>query len=139
MAQVYDMDDFPPGSVVQTPSGRVGIVIKHQNAASKRDHFQRLQVHFGGGPRDSVLLQPDVLRPIQACTVASRPQIDALLEKLRERHRLDPAERALLQEVLHARRTHECPAGSPVQHNMNIWTHLHQFNPHTPSDGGPTK
>lgn len=108
MAQQFDLDDFPPGALVCTPSGRIGIVIKHQGAASKHDHFQRVLLHFGGGPRDSVLLQPHMLRPISsdvragAITPEAREfwasaQGEALLEKLRDRQPLDRLERQVLE------------------------------------------
>lgn len=60
-----DLDQFPIGTLVRTPSGRVGKVIKHRGAESKHDHFLRLVVHFGGGPRDSVVLQPRLLVPVK--------------------------------------------------------------------------
>lgn len=126
MAQVYDTDDFPPGSVVQTPSGRVGIVIKHQGAASKRDHFQRLQVHFGGGPRDSVMLQPDVLKPLPIRLNADDQAHALLLEKLRERRHLEPSERALLRDVLQAAHLYESPAAPPTGSKMSTWIQPHE-------------
>ena len=68
MVQILDLDDFPPGSLARTPSGRVGIVLKHKGAQSKRDHFQRVMLHFGGGPTDTVMLQPHLLEPIAPMT-----------------------------------------------------------------------
>jgi hypothetical protein len=32
-----DMEDFPIGSKVKTPSGRVGTVVKHRGAQSRHD------------------------------------------------------------------------------------------------------
>ena len=61
-----DIDQFPIGTVVRTPSGRVGVVVKHRGAESRHDHFLRLVVHFGGGPRDSVVLQPTLLQPVKS-------------------------------------------------------------------------
>jgi hypothetical protein len=59
---MLDMDDFPVGTRVQTPTGRIGTVIKHKGAESKLDHFQRLTVRLDGGARhDLVTLQPHLL------------------------------------------------------------------------------
>jgi hypothetical protein len=57
MSQMLDLDDFPIGTLARTPSGRIGIVIKHQGAESKRDHFQRVVLRFNADPRDSVQLK----------------------------------------------------------------------------------
>jgi len=59
--QDQDIDDFPPGTWVRTPSGKVGSVLKARGSESKHDHFQRVVVYFGGGPRDTVVLQPHLL------------------------------------------------------------------------------
>ncbi len=62
MKRMLDMDDFPVGTRVQTPTGRIGTVIKHKGAESKLDHFQRLTVRLDGGARhDLVTLQPHLL------------------------------------------------------------------------------
>jgi hypothetical protein len=61
-----DIDRFPIGCLVRTPSGRIGEVVKHRGTESKHDHFLRLVVHFGGGPRDSVVLQPTLLQPVKS-------------------------------------------------------------------------
>lgn len=62
MKRMLDMDDMPVGTRVQTPSGRVGTVIKHRGAESKLDHFQRLTVQLDNGTRhDLVTLQPHLL------------------------------------------------------------------------------
>jgi hypothetical protein len=59
---MLDMDDFPVGTRVATPTGKVGTVIKHRGAESKLDHFQRLTVRLdGGGRHDLVTLQPHLL------------------------------------------------------------------------------
>lgn len=58
---MLDIDDLPPGTWVKTPAGRIGSVIKARGAESKHDHFQRVVVYFGGGPRDTVVLQPHLL------------------------------------------------------------------------------
>ncbi len=62
MNRMLDMEDFPVGTRVMTPTGRVGTVIKHRGAESKLDHFQRLTVRLdGGGRHDLVTLQPHLL------------------------------------------------------------------------------
>ena len=58
---MLDIDDLPPGTWVRTPAGMVGSVLKCRGAESKYDHFQRVVVYFGGGPRDTVVLQPHLL------------------------------------------------------------------------------
>ncbi len=59
---MLDMEDFPVGTRVQTPTGRIGTVVKHRGAESKLDHFQRLTVRLdGGGRHDLVTLQPHLL------------------------------------------------------------------------------
>ena len=60
MKRMLDLEDFPIGSRVMTPSGRIGIVVKH-HATSKIDLFQRISVQFGKNPRDGVVLQPHFL------------------------------------------------------------------------------
>lgn len=60
MKVVLDMDDFPIGTRVKTPSGRIGVVFKHHKT-SKFDCFQRVSVRFGKNPRDGVVLQPHLL------------------------------------------------------------------------------
>lgn len=111
MAQLYDMDDFPPGTLARTPSGRIGIVIKHQGAASKLDHFQRVQLHFGGGARDSVMLQPHMLEPITPLTrhkvltpeareFWASAEGEALMEKMRKRRPFTQADRETLERVM---------------------------------------
>ncbi len=62
MKRMLDMEDFPVGTRVKTPSGRIGTVIKHRGAESKLDHFQRLTVRLDeGGRHDLVTLQPHLL------------------------------------------------------------------------------
>jgi len=62
MKRMLDMEDFPVGTRVATPSGRTGTVTKHRGAESKFDHFQRITVVFDGGKRnDMVTLQPHLL------------------------------------------------------------------------------
>lgn len=62
MKRMLDMDDFPVGTRVMTPTGRIGTVTKHRGAESKQDHFQRLTVQLDNGTRhDLVTLQPHLL------------------------------------------------------------------------------
>lgn len=61
-ARDIEIDRFPLGARVRTPSGRTGTVIKHKGAESKRDHFMRVTVQMDGGSRhDLVTLQPHLL------------------------------------------------------------------------------
>ena len=60
-----DMEDFPIGSKVMTPSGRIGIVVKHRGAQSRHDLFQRIIIEFDEPLGDSVALQPHLLRLIK--------------------------------------------------------------------------
>lgn len=62
MNHALDIDDFPPGTPVITPMGRKGVVVKARGSESKRDHFQRLVVKIGPRARDTVTLQPGLLR-----------------------------------------------------------------------------
>lgn len=62
MNRDMDIDRFPVGTRVLTPTGRVGTVIKHKGAESKFDHFLRVTVQIDGGARhDLVTLQPHLL------------------------------------------------------------------------------
>lgn len=57
-----EVERFPVGARVRTPSGRTGTVIKHKGAESKQDFFVRVTVQFDGGhKRDRVTLQPQLL------------------------------------------------------------------------------
>ncbi|MDP3621695.1 MAG: hypothetical protein Q8R65_07235 [Polynucleobacter sp.] len=60
-----DMEDIPIGSIVKTPSGRVGTVVKHRGAQSRHDLFQRIIVEFDEPYGDSVALQPHLLTILQ--------------------------------------------------------------------------
>lgn len=60
-----DMEDFPIGSIVKTPSGRIGTVVKHRGAQSRFDLFQRIIIEFEEPIGDSVALQPHLLTMIQ--------------------------------------------------------------------------
>ena len=60
-----DMEDFPIGSIVKTPSGRVGRVVKHRGAQSRHDLFQRIIIEFDEPFGDSVALQPHLLKMIR--------------------------------------------------------------------------
>ena len=58
-----DVDDFPLGSVVVTPTGKTGVVIAHKGYESKHDPFMRVMIKLDGGDRqDVVQLQPKYLR-----------------------------------------------------------------------------
>ncbi len=59
-----DMEDFPIGSIVKTPSGRIGTVVKHRGAQSRFDLFQRIIIEFEDPIGDSVALQPHLLTMI---------------------------------------------------------------------------
>jgi len=60
-----DMEDFPIGSIVKTPSGRIGTVVKHRGAQSRHDLFQRIIIEFEEPIGDSVALQPHLLTMIK--------------------------------------------------------------------------
>ena len=66
-----DMEDFPIGSIVKTPSGRIGTVVKHRGAQSRFDLFQRIIIEFEDPIGDSVALQPHLL------TMIKRPAADS--------------------------------------------------------------
>lgn len=58
-----DVDDFPVGSTVVTPTGRTGVVVAHKGYESRRDPFMRLLIKLdGGGRQDMVQLQPRYVR-----------------------------------------------------------------------------
>lgn len=62
MTRDRDIDEFPPGTRVRTPTGRIGVVEKTRGHESRRDHFPRLVVRIGPRPRDTVILQPALLQ-----------------------------------------------------------------------------
>ena len=65
-----DMDEFPIGCRVITPSGRAGTVIRHKGYESKRDNFLRVIVRYDGRDRRAlVTLQPRLLRKIPTATI----------------------------------------------------------------------
>lgn len=66
MRRDRDITDFPPGMRVRTPLGRTGVVEHSRGRHSKRDHFERVVVRLGPGPRDTVALQPSLLEPAHA-------------------------------------------------------------------------
>lgn len=70
-----DIEDFPPGTWVKTPAGKIGSVIKCRGAESKHDHFQRVVVYFGGGPRDTVVLQPHLLTKLDKHPAAAEIEL----------------------------------------------------------------
>lgn len=62
MKRDVDIDRFPVGTRVLTPTGRIGTVTKHRGAESKQDYFQRVTVQLDNGTRhDLVTLQPHLL------------------------------------------------------------------------------
>ena len=66
MDRLRDVDDFPVGSRVATPSGRVGVVIAHKGKESKFDAHERCMVRYvdgGGRDRATVELLPHLLKP----------------------------------------------------------------------------
>ena len=65
MKRDVDIDRYPVGAKVQTPSGRIGVVIKHKGAESKHDHFMRVTVQLENGKRDLVTLQPKLLKLVE--------------------------------------------------------------------------
>ena len=69
-----DMDDVPIGSIVKTPSGRVGVVIKHRGAESKLDLFQRVVIKFYEPLGDSVVSQS---RPNLCCRPSQQAHLPA--------------------------------------------------------------
>lgn len=76
MKRMLDMEDFPMGTRVTTPSGRTGVVTKHRGAESKLDHFQRITVLLDGKRKnDYVTLQPHLLTKNPPDTVAE-PRIE---------------------------------------------------------------
>lgn len=71
MKRDVDIEDFPVGTRVRTPSGRHGTVIKHRGAESKFDHFLRVTVRLDGGTRHNlVTLQP---RLLAKCPPSAQP------------------------------------------------------------------
>ena len=62
MRRDLEVEDFPVGTRVKTPTGLLGTVIKHRGAESKFDHFLRVTVRLDGGTRHNlVTLQPHLL------------------------------------------------------------------------------
>jgi len=62
--RLRDVDDFPIGTRVFTPTGRPGVVIAHKGAHSRWDAHERCVVRHldgGGRDRDTVTLQPHLL------------------------------------------------------------------------------
>ena len=41
MSQMLDLDDFPIGTLARTPSGRIGVVIKHISAEALGDWIDK--------------------------------------------------------------------------------------------------
>lgn len=53
-----------PGSIVKTPSGRVGVVIKWL-AGSNIDAFNRVSIAFSHKRSDGVVLRPELLEVLE--------------------------------------------------------------------------
>lgn len=63
--RLRDVDDFPIGTRVITPSDRPGVVVAHQGAESKDDMHERCVVRYTdahGEDRNLVTLLPHLLR-----------------------------------------------------------------------------
>mgnify|MGYP000877083197 CR=1 FL=1 len=61
--RMIDIENIPVGAVVKTPTGRVGVVIKHLKGQSKKDAFDRVMVRYNGkNKRDLATLQPHLLK-----------------------------------------------------------------------------
>lgn len=64
--RLRDVDEFPIGVWVKTPTGRLGVVVAHKGAESRDDRHERctIRYHCGGGEdRDTVTLLPHLLKP----------------------------------------------------------------------------
>jgi len=70
-----EIEDFPLGCVVKTPTGCIGVVVKHRYA-SKIDHFARVDVQFSNNPRDGVVLQPKYLVLVELPPLDYRPPVE---------------------------------------------------------------
>lgn len=63
---MHELEDFHPGEVVLTPSGRRAVIQKLLSGASKYDPFARVKCRYeDGDDRDLVTLQPHQLRRCQ--------------------------------------------------------------------------
>ena len=63
--RLRDVDDFPLGTRVVTPTGRPGVIEGYQGAESKDDMHERCVVRYtdaGGEDRNLVTLLPHLLR-----------------------------------------------------------------------------
>lgn len=80
---MYELEEFPIGSMVMTPTGRIGIVVKH-HTTSKIDHFERISISFGKNPRNGVVLQPQYLTMLQKCT-KDKPNLAHLIAGIEDR------------------------------------------------------
>ena len=57
-----EIDDYPIGTPVVTPLGRLATVIDHLGHESRMDPFERVILRYeGGARRDTVTLQPKLL------------------------------------------------------------------------------
>lgn len=80
---MYELEEFPIGSTVMTPTGRIGIVVKH-HTTSKIDHFERVSISFGKNPRNGVVLQPRFLTMLNKCN-KPKPDLARLVAGIEER------------------------------------------------------
>ncbi|WP_417276122.1 hypothetical protein [Castellaniella sp.] len=74
--RLRDVDEFPIGIWVKTPTGRLGVVVAHKGAESKEDAHERCTVRYhrgGGEDRDTVTLLPHLLKP-----ASEGPQMELL-------------------------------------------------------------
>jgi len=64
MQRLRDVDEFPIGTRVLTPTGRSGVVIAHKGATSRQDNHERCLIRYtdgGGRDRGTVQLLPHLL------------------------------------------------------------------------------
>lgn len=96
-----EIEDFPLGCVVRTPTGSIGVVVKHRYA-SKIDHFARVDVQFSHNPRDGVVLQPKYLELIELPPPDYRPPVEFQTASARAR---------VVQTIQDVKgKTHDCHA-----------------------------
>lgn len=96
-----EIEDFPLGCVVRTPTGSIGVVVKHRYA-SKIDLFARVDVQFSNNPRDGVVLQPKYLVLLEMPPPDYRPPLEFQTASARAR---------VVQAVKEVKgKTHDCHA-----------------------------
>lgn len=67
LPRLRDVEDFPVGTRVVTPSGQLGVVVAHKGTHSKFDAFERCMVRYTGrrmqgADRGTVELAPHLLK-----------------------------------------------------------------------------